>query len=199
MTCVGIDDEDERRKRSGLLATTSKLPAARDRMVWCMVGTAVYQVGLHSFIQAKNFSALKPGVQKIWLPTAIGASTPAIKPWMWNSGITCSSRSCCVSLSVALMLRADAHTFLWVSGTILGREVVPEVCRIKAMSSVCAIPPFAIGLPEYAAPLSVKLPAPFSGCGVNSRMEIPSFAATALAGVSLPLATTSAFAFRSPR
>jgi hypothetical protein len=29
-----------------------------------MVGTAVYQVGLHSFIQAKNLSALKPGVHK---------------------------------------------------------------------------------------------------------------------------------------
>ena len=26
-----------------------------------MVGTAVYQVGLHSSIQAKNLSALKPG------------------------------------------------------------------------------------------------------------------------------------------
>ena len=77
-----MDDDEERMKRSGLAAITSMLPAARDKIVWCIVGTAVYQVGLHSFIQPKNFNALKPGVQKIWLPTAMGASTPAIRPWM---------------------------------------------------------------------------------------------------------------------
>src|SRR5665647_87252 len=82
MTLVGMDDEEERMKRNGLLSMTSMLCAARDKMIWCMVGTAVYQVGLHSFIHPKNFNALKPGVQKIWLPTAIGASTPAINPCM---------------------------------------------------------------------------------------------------------------------
>ena len=63
MTCGGIDELDERRKRSGLAAITSLFCAARARIVWCMVGTAVYQVGRHSAIHAKNFSALKPGVQ----------------------------------------------------------------------------------------------------------------------------------------
>ena len=65
-----------------IMDISGQLLAARARMVWCMVGTAVYQVGLHSFIQPKNLSALKPGVQKIMLPTAMGAKTPAIKPWI---------------------------------------------------------------------------------------------------------------------
>ena len=47
-----------------------------------MVGTAVYQVGLASSIQAKNFSALNPGVQNTCEPADSGASTPAISPWM---------------------------------------------------------------------------------------------------------------------
>ena len=63
MTCGGIDDDDERMKRSGLLRIASALPLARLTIAWCMVGTAVYQVGLASSIHAKNFSALKPGVQ----------------------------------------------------------------------------------------------------------------------------------------
>jgi len=68
MTCGGIDDDDERRKRSGWRAITSRFLEARVRMAWCMVGTAVYQVGLASSIQAKNFSALKPGVQNTCEP-----------------------------------------------------------------------------------------------------------------------------------
>ena len=47
-----------------------------------MVGTAVYQVGLASSIQAKKRSALKPGVQNTRPPADSGASTPAIRPWM---------------------------------------------------------------------------------------------------------------------
>ena len=104
MTCGGIDELDERRKRSGWAAMTSRFCAARARMVWCMVGTAVYQVGLHSAIHWKNFSALNPGVQKIVLPAASGASVPAIRPWMWNSGMMFSARSAAVSCSVATML-----------------------------------------------------------------------------------------------
>ena len=82
MTCGGMLDEDERKKRSGLRAMISALPLARLTMAWCMVGTAVYQLGLASSIQLKNFSALKPGVQKTCEPAASGARTPAIKPWM---------------------------------------------------------------------------------------------------------------------
>src|SRR5271166_2721875 len=52
-----------------------------------MVGTAVYQVGFDSSIAAKNFSALNPGVQNTEPPRDSGASSPAISPWMWNSGM----------------------------------------------------------------------------------------------------------------
>ena len=104
----------------------SMLFAARDKMVWCMVGTAVYQLGLASSIQAKNFSALKPGVQNTCEPAASGANTPAIRPWMWNSGITFSARSDGVSARCSAMCRADATRLAWVSGTIFGRAVVPE-------------------------------------------------------------------------
>ncbi|HWR88162.1 MAG TPA: AMP-binding protein, partial [Acidiferrobacterales bacterium] len=41
----------------------------------CMVGTAVYQFGLASSIQAKNLSALKPGVQNTLPPAASVDST----------------------------------------------------------------------------------------------------------------------------
>ena len=62
-TCGGKEEEEERMKRSGTLAMTSLLLAERDKIAWCMVGTAVYQVGLTSSIWLKNFKALKPLVQ----------------------------------------------------------------------------------------------------------------------------------------
>jgi len=71
-----------RMKRSGWRAITSRCFDARAMIAWCMVGTAVYQVGAASSIQAKNFSALKPGVQNTRAPAASGESTPAISPWM---------------------------------------------------------------------------------------------------------------------
>ena len=75
-----------------------------------MVGTAVYHVGAASCIAEKNFSALKPGVQKIEPPRDSGASTPAISPWMWKRGMMLSARSSCDSASDAAMLAADAAT-----------------------------------------------------------------------------------------
>ena len=80
MTCGGIDDDDERMKRSGCRAIVSALPLARETIAWCIVGTAVYQVGLASSIHVKNFSALKPGVQNTAEPADSGASTPAMSP-----------------------------------------------------------------------------------------------------------------------
>src|ERR1700722_15954282 len=105
-----------------------------------MVGTAVYQVGLASSISAKNFSALKPAVQNTAPPRESGADRPAISPWMWNKGITLSARSLAESSSEAAMLRADVQMLACVRGTIFGREVVPEVCRMSATSSGSARP-----------------------------------------------------------
>ena len=45
MTCGGSDAEEERMKRSAAAATASGFRAARAKIAWCMVGTAVYQLG----------------------------------------------------------------------------------------------------------------------------------------------------------
>ena len=54
---------------------------------------------------------------------------------MWNSGMITRPRSFAVSDSVLRMLPADATEFLCASGTIFGRDVVPDVCSTSAMSS----------------------------------------------------------------
>jgi hypothetical protein len=55
------------------------------------------------------------------------------------------------------MFFAEAQRLLCLRGTILGREVVPEVCRTKAMSSGSANP-LRAGVPELP-PFRVKMPA----------------------------------------
>src|ERR1700722_179223 len=107
-----------------------------------MVGTAVYQVGLASSISAKNFSALKPGVQNTAPPRESGAQRPAINPWIWNKGMTLSALSLSESSSEVAMLPAEVQMLACRSGTIFGREVVPEVCKIRAMSCASAGPGF---------------------------------------------------------
>src|SRR5215471_865716 len=99
-----------------------------------MVGTAVYQVGRTSAIHVKKRRALKPVVQQTSPPADSGASVPAIKPWMWNSGMMLRPRSALENANVSRIWRADAHTLRWASGTILGREVVPEGFHTIPMS-----------------------------------------------------------------
>ena len=59
ITCGGIDDEDERTNRSGLAAITSWCARRGPGCAWCIVGTAVYQVGRASLIQAKNLQRVE--------------------------------------------------------------------------------------------------------------------------------------------
>jgi hypothetical protein len=103
-----------------------------------------------------------------------------------------------VKASVLRMLRAEAQRFFCDSGTIFGREVVPEVCSTMATSSGWAKPPLAAGFPR-SAPCSVKLPAPAAVSGTSSTMGTPSLAAAARAGVSTPCMAISNLAFRSPK
>src|SRR6058998_275087 len=42
MTCGGRDADEDRMKRSGERAITSRFLSARERIAWCIVGTAVY-------------------------------------------------------------------------------------------------------------------------------------------------------------
>ena len=106
-------------------------------------------------------------------------------------------RSSGVSESVSRMCRADAQTFRWLSGTILGREVVPEVCSTSAVSSASAAP----GAP--AAPRnsdsSANPPAGPSLSGVSSISGTPAAAAASRAGESSPRCTSTARASRSER
>ena len=85
--------------------------------------------------------------------------------------------------------------FVWVRGTILGREVVPEVCNTRATSLGWENPPCGAAVTE--APSSLKRPASAPSRGVNSIMGIPRATATALAGESRSDEIISALAFKS--
>jgi len=146
MTCGGSEAEEDRISRSRARETASALRGARARIAWCMVGTAVYQLGRAASSQPNTRSASKPGAHQIEAPAARLDEIAASRPWMWNSGIMFMQRSAGVSASEAPMWRAEAATLRCSSGTILGREVVPEVCRISATSSgpaaaVSGVPP----------------------------------------------------------
>ena len=75
VTWAGSDADDDRMKRSLVAASASGLRAARARIAWCIVGTAVYQVGRASQSHWKKRSALKPGVQNTLPPAANDDST----------------------------------------------------------------------------------------------------------------------------
>src|SRR5665213_2593218 len=96
-----------------------------------MVGTAEYHLTRNSRSQPKKFLTSQPGAQTTPAPAASGANTVSISPWQWNSGNTFKHRSVSVSAMEATELYADEQILAWVSGTIFGRAVVPEV-KIKS-------------------------------------------------------------------
>ena len=59
----GRDAEDDRISLRSIEASVVAFRGARARIAWCMVGTAVYQVGRTSSHQEKNFRGLNPGAQ----------------------------------------------------------------------------------------------------------------------------------------
>ena len=160
-----------------------------------MVGTAVTQLGRAASSQPKKRNALKPGVQQTEPPAASEASTAAISPWMWNSGMMLRHASSGVSASTPPMCFADAQTLACVSGTIFGRDVVPEVCSISATSAASAGPGVA-AIPA-AAPCRVNAPA--ASPGVSSSTATPAACAACRAGPSWPAGSTTARAPRSAR
>ena len=90
----------------------SRLRPARERMAWCIVGTAVYHVGSASFIQRKNFMALKPGVQHTLAPAPSEPNTAATNPWMWKRGIILRQWSLGTRARMSRTLAAVAQTLM---------------------------------------------------------------------------------------
>src|SRR5210317_289776 len=62
---------------------------------------------------------------------------------MWNNGMTLRQRSSGVSARDCAIFCADAATLDCSNGTILGRDVVPDVCNINAISSCVGVPGLA--------------------------------------------------------
>ena len=106
-----------------------------------MVGTAVYQVGFASSSHWKNFSALKPGVQTTDAPAESDDEhrrDQAVDVEQRHDVQAAVGRRQRQRLAdVAAPRRRRSR---WLSGTIFGREVVPEVCRTSAMSPASAGP-----------------------------------------------------------
>ena len=120
-------------------------------------------------IESRRAVDARPGVPSV-------DSTHAISPWMWKSGITLRQRSAVVSRSVRRMFSAVAQTFPCSSGTILGREVVPEVCRTRAMSSGPAMPSARCGGPLRRTPRIRRCPRGWrarTGSPERARPESP--------------------------
>src|SRR5437763_1099941 len=77
--------DDDRMKRKGFRRMTSGYAWAPSRIAWCIVGTAVYQVGRTSSNQSKKRPTsppAKPGVQATLPPAANEANTAATSPWI---------------------------------------------------------------------------------------------------------------------
>ena len=73
-------DDEERMNRRGLSAMTFRFSAARARTDWCIVGTAVYHVGLCERSHSKNRDSSKPDVHTMLAPAANVLRVAPIKP-----------------------------------------------------------------------------------------------------------------------
>ena len=131
-TAGGRDaDDDLKNLRFNCLAV-SRFLSALINIAWCIVGTPEYQVIFSLFALSKNFNALNPLLAHTDAPTFIDAARTAINPCMWNNGIIFRQWSLSVKLRLLEILSAEEKIFLFVNGTILGLDVVPEVCSTRA-------------------------------------------------------------------
>ena len=88
-TETGNAADDERTKRSAWPGTSAGLAERASRIAWCIVGTAVVQVGSSASSQSKNRTWWKPrrADDASLRPRATRAER-ATSPWMWKSGMT---------------------------------------------------------------------------------------------------------------
>ena len=158
-----------------------------------MVGTPEYQLIFSSRAWSRNFRALNPPVQQTEAPFDMLVARTAISPWIWNSGMMFRQWSLSVSSRLAAILRADAMILRCISGTTLGRDVVPDVCRTSASLSAPA------GVASASASNSLKAPAGSLSPTTASTTGIDSALAAARTGFSLPASTMTSFGARSSR
>src|SRR5215510_2199822 len=95
------------------------------------------------------------------------------------------------------MLMAEVQRFLCVSGTILGRDVVPDVGNIRAMSSEPGAPP-SVGQ-DRLGHRTANSPASASSVCLSAITGMPCLLATALVSDSRPVWTISAPMFNFVR
>jgi hypothetical protein len=146
---------------------------------------------------------LKPGVQNTEDAADSGASTPAIRPWMWNRGMMFSPRSAGVKRQRAPRCSAPRRTGCAASsGTIFGREVVPEVCSTIDTSPRLRPAPGCAAAAAFARNARAQGEVAGAASRRGSRSDhahAQACCATSMAGEVLSCSTTSSFALRSPR
>ena len=166
-------------------------PSAADNTARWIAGTAVYQVGRNSFSQPKNAAASKPGVQTTLEPAANAADKPgdqAMPMEQRQHAEQSVPRSKCQGRRQRC--GPIRQTLAWVSGTVFGRDVLPEVNRINASSVLDAnssSPSVACGPPTI-----LNAPAPPCGRVDRSMMGMPRAWATARLAESMSARVNSA-------
>ncbi len=104
-SCGDSAADDDRSMRSGRDGCSEGWERNRSASAWCIVGTAVNQVGDRSAHQRGTSGAWKPPVQMTDDPASSGANRPATSPCTWNSGMTSRPMSSGVNSSVVATAR----------------------------------------------------------------------------------------------
>ncbi|BAH92877.1 Os04g0683750 [Oryza sativa Japonica Group] len=141
--------------------SASGFEVCRSMMIWWIVGTAVYHVAPAPRMSAQKVDAEKrPAAGSVTdAPDAREARRPQRRPWTWKSGSTITVASASVRRYTARMFWTDAARLRCVSGTPLGRLVVPEVCRNSATSDGSLAKSLAAAAAEAGKPARWTWPA----------------------------------------
>ena len=118
-------------------------------------------------------------------PATSGAASTSTIPPMWNIGSTCRQRSSAPRPTDAIRFPTDASRLRCVSGTFLGRDVVPDVCSTSATSSARRNPPSRAEAADPGA-ASRNTPVSAPSTGNTSTTGTPCACATARAAGACP-------------
>ena len=134
-------------------------------------------------------------------PPPATTAPPAIRPWMWNSGMMLRQRSSGVRRERrGDVLRRGGRRCAGDSGTILGRDVVPEVCSTSATSSGCGERPGAPpARPARRSARSVKSPAAAGASAPARRSACRAVGRDRAPGSQRRLRSPAPWRFRSDR